>query len=215
MIKVFTGPMFSGKSKGLFEAYDSIYNKSHIIVFKPVKDTRTPGVIATRVEVDESGIKKEIYREISAVEIDSFEQIIDAIYARFLENPEIRIRTLLIDEAMLLEGNVAVLAMLSITWDMDIYISGLDKTAEQEPFGSMPDILAMADSIVKVMGSCYDCGREAQNTYYTLGQKEEVVIGSEGYIPICDRCLRLRHIKEKGKSFVMCNVPSELTKIYM
>ena len=35
MITTFTGPMFSGKSTGLLNAYETIWNKTNIVAFKP------------------------------------------------------------------------------------------------------------------------------------------------------------------------------------
>lgn len=48
MIKVFTGPMFSGKSDALLNEYDKRYHKSRILLFKPKMDTRDYGVVKTR-----------------------------------------------------------------------------------------------------------------------------------------------------------------------
>ena len=48
MIKVFTGPMFSGKSDELLKEYDKKYHKSKILLFKPKIDTRDFGVVKTR-----------------------------------------------------------------------------------------------------------------------------------------------------------------------
>ena len=45
MIKVFTGPMFSGKSDALLNEYDKRYHKSRILLFKPKMDTRDYGVV--------------------------------------------------------------------------------------------------------------------------------------------------------------------------
>ena len=47
MIKLYTGPMFSGKSDELLKEYDKKYHKSKILLFKPKIDTRDYGVIKT------------------------------------------------------------------------------------------------------------------------------------------------------------------------
>ena len=49
MIKLYTGPMFSGKSDELLKEYDKKYHKSKILLFKPKIDTRDYGVIKTRI----------------------------------------------------------------------------------------------------------------------------------------------------------------------
>ena len=64
MIKVFTGPMFSGKSDALLAEYDKRYHKSRILLFKPKMDTRDFGVVKTRKG-----------KEINAILIDDIKDI--------------------------------------------------------------------------------------------------------------------------------------------
>ena len=40
MITTYTGPMFSGKSTGLLNKYETIWNKENILAFKPKIDNR-------------------------------------------------------------------------------------------------------------------------------------------------------------------------------
>ena len=64
MIKVFTGPMFSGKSDALLNEYDKRYHKSRILLFKPKMDTRDYGVVKTRKG-----------KEINAILVDDIKDI--------------------------------------------------------------------------------------------------------------------------------------------
>lgn len=130
MIKSYVGPMFSGKSDSLIKDYKSIWNKDLIIAFKPRKDTR-----------DGAFIKSKNYNEkIPAVLIDNLSEIIDYV-------KDGHYRTVLIDEAELLEGDVTILADLSVIFEIDFKIAGLNMTSEQEPFGIMGDILAVSDEV--------------------------------------------------------------------
>ena len=98
-----------------------------------------------------------------------------------------------------MKGNVSVLTYLSVVYDMDIFLAGLDLTSEQEPFLIMPQILAISDETVFVKASCFDCGREASYTYYEGKKDEAVKVGDEGYFPLCSRCLLKRRGREGMK----------------
>lgn len=171
MIKVFTGPMFSGKSDELLKEYDKKYHKSRILLFKPSIDTRDLGVVKTR-----NG------KEVEAILIKDLKEI--------KEHLNEKINTIFIDEANFIKGDVSELTKLSIDEDIDIFIAGLNMDSEQKPFGIMPNILAIADEIVIMHASCNDCNRDAYYTYYAGTKNKVVLVGSEGYEALCARCLR-------------------------
>ena len=85
-----------------------------------------------------------------------------------------------------------VMTLLLIIEDIDIYCAGLNMTSEQEPFGIMPQILAISDKIINNYSSCNVCGRKAMYTYYDGSQKKEsdVLVGDDGYKSLCRRCLK-------------------------
>ena len=178
MITTFTGPMHSGKTAAMMNAYNKIWNKKHILCFKPNKDTRDIGEIRS----------KDYAEGIKSIGIDKFEEILD--YTGM--NNENNIKTIFVDEVQLMEGNVGVLSYLSIALDMNIYLAGLNMTSEQEPFLVMPYVLAISDEVVNIKASCYDCGRDASYTYYDGEKTGEVLVGDAGYIPLCTRCLQQR-----------------------
>ncbi len=177
MIKTFTGPMHSGKTEAMITVYNKIWNKDLIRVFKPKMDTRDYLVMKS----------KTFDVKIPAIGIDTFEEILDYVD----ENT----RTIFLDEVELMKGNIRVLTYLSIAEDMDIYLGGLNMTSEQDPFLIMPQILAISDEVENVKASCFDCGREATYTYHEGAKDGAVLVGDEGYVPLCPRCL----VKRRGK----------------
>ena len=148
MITTFTGPMHSSKSETMIKYYNKIYNKDSILVFKPKVDTRDEGIIRSK------GSSKYI----DAICIKELEEI-----EKFVNED---ITNIFIDEIQFLKGNVKTLLKLSIMDDIDIYCAGLNMTSEQEPFGLMPQILAISDKIINTYSSCNVCGRKAIYTYY-------------------------------------------------
>lgn len=181
MIKTYTGPMHSGKTSAMITDYKKIWNKEHVRVFKPSCDVRDLGEMKS----------KDFVEGIPAICIDSFEEL--------LQHVDESVRTIFIDEVQLMKGSVSVLTYLSVVYDMDIYLAGLDLTSEQEPFLIMPQILAISDETVFVKASCFDCGREASYTYYEGNKDEAIKVGDEGYFPLCSRCLLKRRGREGMK----------------
>ena len=171
MIKVFTGPMFSGKSDALLNEYDKRYHKSRILLFKSKMDTRDYGVVKTRKG-----------KEINAILVDDIKDIPGYITDK--------INTIFIDEANFLKGDIKILLELSVMEDLDIYIAGLNMTSEQAPFGIMPQLLSIADEIEILHASCNECNRDAIYTYYDGKKKGDILVGNDNYIALCARCLR-------------------------
>jgi thymidine kinase len=71
-----------------------------------------------------------------------------------------------------------------------IYIAGLDGDFERKKFGSLLDLIPMCDKITKLTSLCSICKNG------TLGifskrislEKEQTVVGSDNYIPVCRNC---------------------------
>ena len=174
-IIVYTGPMFSNKSTMLLSAFErAVIAKRSVLAFKPVVDNR----------FGDSVIKSRRYGEEEAVNISKVEE---------LKNYDADVY--IIDEFQFLTGDVTVIDELANRGKI-FYIAGLDKTAEGKPFGTMPDLLAVADEVIKLTAVCKDCGEDACNSFY-LGQKsQDVAIGNNEYIPLCRDCW-FKRIKQK------------------
>ena len=179
MIKCFVGPMYSGKTTAMINMYNKIWNKDNVMCFKPKTDDRDYGLIKSRDFKD--GIK--------AICIDKLEEI----YQYMEDNT----KTLFIDEAEFLKGDVRVLVDLSINREIDIYIAGLNMTAEQKPFGLMPYIMAVSDNIEIIPGVCYICNKPAYYTYYEGEKTTDILVGNTNYLPLCASCLYKK--RNKGK----------------
>lgn len=180
MITTYTGPMHSGKSARLFNAYDSVYNKIHLEAFQPTSNTRDEGITS-----------KDFDRTIPTIKIDYFEDIEKYI------TPETTV--IIIDEVQFLKGNPLFLEYLSMEKDIDIYLAGLSITSELIPFDVMPEILAISNYVENIPGSCYDCGRQALYTYYIYEKTVTKEVGDEGYLPLCRRCYMNRDTKNVKK----------------
>lgn len=175
MIQTITGPMFSGKSKELLDIIGILKEKKiNYIAFKPSRDTRDYTKIHSRaIEENEE-----------AIVIKSLEDI-----TKYLEQTN-NITHILIDEVQFLTGDVRELVKLSKK-GIHIIAAGLNLTSELEPFGLMPDLLAVSDNIIRLYAKCAVCGRSAKYTAIKGEKDEQVKVGDSEYYPICISCLEI------------------------
>ena len=68
-----------------------------------------------------------------------------------------------------------------------LYISGLDGDFKQEPFGEILDLIPLCNNITKLHAFCKMCGNttKAHFTKRITDSKEQKLIGTDEYIPVC------------------------------
>ncbi len=183
-IVVYTGPMFSGKTTALLGAYEraTIAHKK-VLAFKPKLDNR----------FGDNVIKSRKFGEVQAISITNLKDLL-----------KYDVDVYIIDEFQFLEGDINVLLDLVDNKGKTLYVSGLDMTAERKPFGLMPELLSIADSVTKFIAVCHDCDEEKAIYSYYLGKKDtDIVVGNTEYIPLCRSCMkkRLKADKEHEEKF--------------
>lgn len=146
---VFTGCMFAGKTDRLIHELEVRVNHAHqkVQVFSPAIDTRTGlGNI----------IAKDGYRHsFPAQTIAKAADILDLV----AEDTDL----VAVDEAQFLDaGLVGVCRRLMR--HHEVFVAGLDTDFRGEPFGPMPEILAIALRVEKLAAICVVCGEDAHCT---------------------------------------------------
>lgn len=169
MIKVITGAMFSGKSFELIELLREL-DRDTVKIFKPNIDTRDKGIIKSRNT-------NQVYEALLIDDLAEIPQYIDK-----------NVKTIVIDEAQFLKGDVSIIIDLHLQ-GYDFIIAGLNLTSERKPFGLMKDIMCIATDIEILKAKCICCDRiNADYTYSIKNKKGDILIG-EYYVPICRECL--------------------------
>ena len=71
-----------------------------------------------------------------------------------------------------------------------IYICGLDGDFEQKKFGAILDLIPLCDKVTKLTSLCSICkdGTPGIFSMRLTGEKEQTIVGSENYIPVCRKC---------------------------
>lgn len=176
MIKVITGTMFSGKSFKLIELLREL-DMDTVEIFKPNIDTRDKGIIKSRNT-------NQVYEALLIDDLAEIPQYIDK-----------NVKTIVIDEAQFLKGDVSIIMDLHLQ-GYDFIIAGLNLTSERKPFGLMKDIMCIATDIEILKAKCICCDRiNADYTYSIKNKKEDILVGGY-YVPVCRECLERKLLNE-------------------
>ena len=195
-LEVITGPMFSGKSAELIRLLNrATYARKKILVIKPSIDHRS-GENRIAERAIKNG-KSAVVEDFPAFSIGTLEEFWNVVNKNDFD-------VLAIDEAQFftqpwfvsVDFIAAVQELLDkhSQEDFRIIIAGLDMTAQMEPFGPMPQLLAMADEVTKLTAVCFNCGATARYTQILGGTGEEIQVGDlDLYEARCRKC----HVKNK------------------
>ena len=178
-LEVISGVMFSGKSEELIRRIRrAIIAKKKIQVFKSHLDERYAGLYH---------VSSHDGRTVEAIPVDSPEQI-----ARKLE-PDTPV--VAIDEAQFLPAGIVELATALATSGRRVIVAGADTDFRGEPFGCMPQLLAIAEVVDKLHAICVVCGNPASRNQRLIGGKPArydsptIMVGStEAYEARCRAC---------------------------
>jgi len=171
-VEVVTGSMFSGKSEELIRRLRrAIIAKQRVQVFKPALDER----YAAAQVVSHSRWRLEAERVHKANEI--------------LERLDPRTEVVGIDEGQFFDHELVSVCGRMADLGKRVIVAGLDMDFRGEPFGPMPELLAVAEEVEKVHAICARCGTPASYTQRLSQAQEQVVVGAADiYEARCRRC---------------------------
>jgi thymidine kinase len=171
-LEVVTGGMFSGKSEELVRRLRrALIARQKIQVFKPRTDTRH----------DQSQLVTRDNRALAAHSVASTQELRDTL------EPEVEVVG--IDEAQFFDEDLVKLVTELADRGIRVIVAGLDQDYLREPFGPMPEILALAELVDKVHAVCVQCGGLAHYSQRIAGGSERVQVGdTEAYEARCRAC---------------------------
>lgn len=178
---IYTGPMKSGKTTKLVEQYNKVLAKNpKTYMFKPKIDNRYSSVrVVTR---DGNG-------QILSTLLDNIDMLwyFKDMYKNFF-----------IDEFQFLDGSISTIKNL-LDLGKNIWVSGLNLTAEKKPFGLMGDLMCFADKIYFMKGNCDYCGKQNKGiyTFYEGGKNTDIIVGDDNYKCVCSKCYKIYSNLEK------------------
>ena len=159
-IEVICGSMFSGKTEELIRRIKraKIANQK-IKVFKPVIDSRSKNFIESHDE-----------GKLECIEVKSSNEILKNI-----DNCDV----VAIDEAQFFDDLIVPVCNKIANNGARVIIAGLDMDYLGNPFGPMPNLMAISEYVTKVHAVCKKSGNIANYSYRKNNKKDIVVIGEK------------------------------------
>lgn len=176
-VEVVCGSMFSGKSEELMRRLRRAQiARQKVAVYKPLLDNR----------YDASDVVSHDGTRIAALPVGMAAEIL-----RLAGDSEV----VGIDEAQFFDGQVVEVAIRLADAGKRVIVAALDMDFKNEPFGPIPQLLAVAEFVDKLQAICQVCGGPATRTQRLVdGQPatpDEPVIkvgAKESYEPRCRVC---------------------------
>lgn len=180
-IEVICGSMFSGKTEELIRRINRVkIAKRKIQIFKPTIDVR----------YSVNNIVSHKHSSIEAVPVQMSRVILSSV-----ENDT---TVVAIDEAQFFDDGIIDVVNELVSKGKRVIIAGLDMDYLGQPFGPMPELMAMADDVYKCRAICVKCGHLANYSYRISSADEQVMIGErQDYMPLC-RCCYAEMMKDKA-----------------
>ena len=180
-IEVICGSMFSGKTEELIRRVKRarIANQN-IKVFKPIIDSRSKNFIESH---DES--------KIESIEVKLSSEIL---------NNSLNCDVVAIDEAQFFDNEIVSVCNRLANNGVRVIVAGLDMDYLGNPFGPMPNLMAISEYVTKVHAVCKKSGNIANYSFRKNKKKDIVIIGEKDkYEPLSRSVFYKKMKKNKAK----------------
>ncbi|MFZ0271779.1 MAG: thymidine kinase [Acidobacteriaceae bacterium] len=176
-IEVITGPMFSGKSEELIRRLKRAQiAKRRVACFKPDLDVR----------YHRNAIASHSAQTLEASTVANVEEL-KAVLMPMIDVVEV----VGVDEAQFFDPSLVSLTNELVRLGRRVILAGLDTTFTGEPFAPIPDLMAIADEVIKLSAVCVVCGAPAVHTQRLGSNQALVVVGAAGvYEARCRACFQ-------------------------
>jgi thymidine kinase len=160
-LHVITGCMFSGKTEEVLRLLRraDVGGRS-VLLIRPQVDTRSPAEVAE----SRSGAR------FACTSVANAADIVNAVVTSPCE-------VVAVDEAEMFGVALADVADRLATDGYQVIVSGLDTDFAGRPFGAMPTLLSLADTVTKLNAVCTfpGCGAEATRTQRLVGNQPAAI----------------------------------------
>lgn len=166
-IEVICGSMFSGKTEELIRRLKRAeFAKQKTLIFKPSTDVR----------YSENKVVSHDSNEIISKSVSSSKEIIQL-------SKDIDVVAL--DEAQFFDDGIVDVCNELANGGKRVIVAGLDMDYEGNPFGPMPNLMAIAEFVTKVHAICTKTGNLANYSHRISKSKDLVLLGErEEYEPL-------------------------------
>ena len=170
-LEIFIGPMFSGKTSKLIDLYKQYsFCNIPLAVINHSSDTR----------YDDTMLSTHDKIMIPCIQTSTLTRVTNE-----MDNVDV----ILINEGQFFEDLYDFVVDM-LKFNKKIYVSGLDGDFKREKFGKILDLIPLCDKVTKMTSLCSLCknGTPGLFSMRLTNEKEQMLIGSSNYIPVCRFC---------------------------
>ena len=173
-IELICGSMFSGKTEELIRRLTRArIAKLNVQIFKPALDTR----------YHDQNIVSHSALTIPSTPVQTAGQIVHLAGGCDVIG---------IDEAQFFDKEIVDVCTALANQGQRVIVAGLDMDFAGQPFGCIPQLMAVAEFVTKVHAICVVCGDIAHYSYRLVPSQERVLLGEkDSYEARCRRCFNL------------------------
>lgn len=190
-LKIFVGPMFSGKTTALINTYKQLSGDKYIHDMRDGSGNKI--CINTKICVINHGFDDRYEKnhmcnhdglKIPCETVTNLKQYIET--KKYHPDTEI----FLINEAQFFDNLFECVVDLVENKNKQVYLCGLDGDFKRQKMGELLQLIPIADEVVKLSATCNMCKtNKAIFTHRMCNNDKQVVIGgSDIYQPLCRMC---------------------------
>jgi len=179
-IEIICGSMFSGKTEELIRRIRRAqFAKQKIELFKPAMDTRYA----------ETEMVSHDATTLPSTPVHNAAEILLYVSMDTVE-------VVGIDEIQFFDDGIIEVCNQLANAGIRVIVAGLDMDYLGNPFGPMPQLMAIAEYVSKVHAICTRCGDLAHYSHRIVAGDKQVLLGEkDAYEPLCRHCFDQLKIK--------------------
>lgn len=173
-LKIILGPMFSGKTTYLINAYnDNIKNNISTLAINHSLDNRY-------------GTGKIVSHDGNDIPCTDMSKLSEIYKTNFID-----CNTIIINEAQFFPDILMMVSVLVERYNKNVIICGLDGDYKRHKFGSILDLIPISNEVTKLHGSCHFCQSKSYFTIRITHETNQISIGNNNYLPACRKCYNI------------------------
>jgi thymidine kinase len=196
-LELISGPMYSGKTSKLLNLYKQ-FNfcgiKTLVINHKEDGSRYSDTQLSTHDKIMIPCIMANKLSEIINFSVHADDMLADDMLADdMLADDFKKSQVILINEGQFFQDIVEWVKIAVEKYNKHIYICGLDGDFQRKNFGNwLIDLLPFCDVHTKLHSFCSHCKKKnALFSHRLSNEKEQKIIGSDCYIPLCRLCYKI------------------------
>jgi thymidine kinase len=189
-LEIILGPMFASKTTRLVEIYKQckFCNISVVVINHSIDNRYDEELLSTHDQVKIPCIKTDKLLDVWTDCINLKEDI--SFVPRIKDKFKVASSSvILINEGQFFPDLEEFVKSLLLN-NKKVYVCGLDGDFERKKFGQILDLIPLCDKVTKLTSLCSICKNGTPGIFSKriTSEKEQTVVGSDNYIPVCRSC---------------------------